>query len=249
MIQHAKAIQHVFFLSSAGGEHKSDEDSKPNNNNQAPKFLFCRDSDGTILVWSIAKKTFEGEIQISQTNQRESFYFKKCILTTEENERSKSNTPNRKNYIENSKASEQRGAGLIATLFKHHHQQGYLAFAKKNMFEYYSIPYPTTQVNYEEDSTGRPTFAPLKKILDLQPIEIPSNQKQITLEPLALSFVQENNRLCVLVFQQVIVIIDCLQKCVIKRLEQTRNFRITKNKIALTKNEFGEIKMIAGHIG
>ena len=73
--------------------------------------------------------------------------------------------------------------------------------------------------------------------------------KQITLEPLALSFVQENNRLCVLVFQQVIVIIDCLQKCVIKRLEQTRNFRITKNKIALTKNEFGEIKMIAGHIG
>ena len=171
------------------------------------------------------------------------------FVMAEDDERSR--TPNRYNYNENLKTSEQRGEGLIATLFKYHHQQGYIAFAIKNKFEYYSIPYPRmTQVN-NKDSIGRPTFEPaVIKILDLQPIEIPPKHEQTFLGPLAISFVQENNRLCILVYQHIIVIIDCLQKCVIKRLKQSRNFCVNNNNVAFkTKNGFGEINMTSGHIG
>lgn len=152
---------------------------------QAPSLLLCRDACGTIHIWSIREKAFLGRVD----NMKPSTCSISQGVTSSGNSR-----------------------GLIATQFKNKQQKGYLAFAVKDVFEFYSIQYSTVGDSTTSKSALSRSCVSMKRVLAI-------NQVHSSMEPLALSFIHDNNRLCILASREDIVIIDCLQKCAIKKVE------------------------------
>ena len=186
------------------------------SNKQAPAVLLCRDVCGIIHIWSIQEKVF-----LAGGSSRVDIMEPSICSISQELACSSAG-----------RGTSSNSGGLIATQLKSKQQKGYLAFAMKDIFEFYYIQYNGATSTTNPASSKSCVY--MKRVLTI-------NQVHTSTEPLALSFIHDNNRLCILVTREDIIIIDCLQKCVVKKVKsQTDSFscrHMTRAHIGMLMNK------------